>query len=264
MPQTYGPCAVWDPIYCCTWPTGATVAVTGYALEAATEILWAESGRQFGLCERTIRPCRRDCFDRGGWYEWASGVTTDMWPRPYLYQGNWFNLTCGSCPGSCSCVGLEEAVLPGPVYAVTQVLLNGSIMASGSYRVDEDRILVRTDGGMWPFCQDMTQDDDGVDAWAVTAQFGVPVPVSGRQAVGELACEIARACLGQECRLPANVQTAARQGVTIEFGDPNDIAQRLYFVGLFIHAYNPRRYSIGPRVFDVDGPGYRRTNTTAY
>src|SRR5512139_2553508 len=222
MPPVYGPCDVWDPIMCCVWPTGSTVAATGYALQSATEILWAESGRQFGLCERTIRPCRRDCFDRAGagWFEWSSGVGAWSWPRPWLYQGNWYNLTCGSCPGSCSCTGIEEAKLPGPVYAVTQVKLNGSVMSTGSYRIDEDQMLVRTDGGLWPFCQDMSAADTEDNTWSVTAQFGQPVPASGRQAVGELACEIARACAGEECRLPPGVKTAARQGVTIEFGDP--------------------------------------------
>jgi hypothetical protein len=154
--------------------------------------------------------------------------------------------------------------MPSSVYAVTQVLLHGSVLATGSYRIDNDRILVRTDGGAWPVCQDMSQPDDGDDAWAVTVQFGIPVPTIGRQALGELAVEIAKACLGQECRLPANITNLARQGVTIQFDDPNDVAQRLYFVALFMQSYNPHGYTGTAAVFDVDGPGYRFTNTAGY
>lgn len=255
----YGPCEVWEPITCVEWPTGSE-AVSGYALEAATDILWRESGQQFGLCTRTVRPCRRDCFDGYGWWQWT-GQGPLYWPQPALIRGNWYNLTCGGCAGSCSCTDVEEAMLPGPVYAITQVLLFGEVMPTGSYRVDNDQMLTRTDGGVWPYCQDMTQPDDGADAWAVTAQFGQPVPVSGRMAIGELAREIALACLGQECALPWNVTTAIRQGVTIELGDPTDIANRLYFVGLFIRSVNPNRYKSTARIFDPDGPEFRRTAT---
>lgn len=263
----YGPCDTWDPIYCCTFPTGSE-EITGYALQAATEVLWAESGRVFGLCERTVRPCRRECnggnWGAGSWWQWTTGYG-GVWPQPWLYRGNWYNLTCsGGCGDTCSCVEVSEAILPGPVHAVTQVLLHGSVMSTGSYRVDNDQLLVRTDGGVWPWCQDMTQPNDGADAWAVTAQFGQPVPVIGQQAVGELACEITKACRGLECRLPPNVQTAARQGVTLQFSDPNDIAERLYFVGLFIKAYNPLRLRGRARAYDVDSPRWRRTDTAGY
>lgn len=260
----YGPCAGWDdPIYCASWPTGSE-GVTGSMLLSAAETLDMASAQQFGLCERTVRPCRRDCFDaRGTWYEWT-GANGPLWPRPLLYNGQWFNLACGSCYGSCSCVGLEEAILPGPVYAVTQVKLNGSIMASGSYRLDEDRILVRTDGGRWPFCQDLSLEDTEDNTWSATVQFGRVVPTLGKQALGELAIEYAKACVGVDCRLPANVANLVRQGVTLQFSADEPYFERLYFVRNFLDTYNPDRRRGRAQAFDVEGPSFRRNRTTAY
>ncbi len=264
----YGPCAPWEPLACVAL-TGAAAAASGVALEAATETLWAASGRQFGLCERTVRPCREECFGAAGfgsWWEWSSGIGWGAWPRPYLFDGNWYNLACGACPGSCSCTVLEQTRLPGPVNRIVQVKLNGSIMASGSYRVDEDQVLVRTDGGRWPTCQDMAAEDDQPDTWSVTAEFGVPVPTLGAMAVGELMAEYAKACAGQDCRLPANVANLVKQGVSIEFNVDDPFYERLYFVKNFLDAYNPKspagqRLSMRPRVFDVDGNVARRNRT---
>ena len=265
MALTYGPCAGWDDPTFCVALTGAAAAASGFALLAAAETLDMASGQQFGLCERTVRPCRRDCASTrtGMWFEWT-GYAGELWPRPLLFNGQWFNLACGSCFGSCSCVGLEEAVLPGPVYGITQVLLHGSVMASGSYRVDEDRILVRTDGGMWPFCQDMSQPDDGADAWAVTAQFGTPVPELGKLALGELMAEYAKACAGVECRLPANAINLVRQGISLQFNPDSPWYENLFFVRNFLDTFNPDRRRGRAEAIDVEGPGYRRTNTSAW
>jgi hypothetical protein len=247
VPTVTGPCASWDPIWCCELPTGSQ-AVTGNAVAAATEVLWNLSGQRFGLCEVTLRPCRRDCFG-------------SSWPQPLLYGGAWFNLTCGSCPGTCSCGALEEAVLPAPVYSVVSVKVDGSPLVTGAYRVDDDRLLVRLDGGRWPDCQDLAKADTEVGTWSVTAQFGEAVPTVGRQAVGELACEMAKACLGEDCRLPANVASLVRQGVTISFPESQDLVDRLYFGHLFLSAYNPHKLAGRPQVYDVDGPSFRRTGT---
>lgn len=261
MATTTGPCAAWEPIWCCDLPTGSA-AVTGNAVQAATEVLWNLSGQRFGPCEVTVRPCRRDCFGAiwpygTNWPQWTGGT----WPQPALVDGAWLNLTCGACVGTCSCTALEEALLPAPVYAVTQVKVDGVVLAPGAYRVDDDRVLVRVDGGRWPTCQDLSLADTAVGTWSVTVQVGEAVPTIGRQAVGELACEIVKTCLGQDCRLPANIANLVRQGVSISFPDSQALADRLYFVGLFISAYNPHRLTGRARVYDVDGPTFRRTGT---
>jgi len=253
-----GLCEPWPVIWCPNLPTGSE-AVTGNALAAASEALWAATAQRFGLCTETIRPCRRDC---GGswpfadsWWEWMGGT----WPRPLLYDGAWYNITCGGCANGCSCGVLEEALLPGPVYEIIEVKVDGVPLPTTSYRLDNGRLLVRTDGGRWPACQDLAAEDTEVGTWSVTARFGEPVPILGQQAVGELACEMVRAMLGEDCRLPKNIQQLVRQGITISFPEDSELVSRLYFGGMFIRAFNPAGLVARPQVYDVDGPMFRRT-----
>lgn len=253
------PCGPWEPIFCCTLPAGAA-AITGSMVQAATEALWARSGRRFGLCEITLRPCRRSCD--GGWpfadQWWEFGT----WPRPLLYQGSWFNIACGGCGSGCSCTVLEEALLPAPVNSIVQVKLNGSVMVTGSYRLDDARLLVRTDGGTWPVCQDMAAADTEDNTWSVTALFGEAVPTLGQLAVGELACELVKACVGQPCALPPNATQVSRQGVTVDLQALSELLDSgmigLRNSDLFISTFNPNKLMAAPQVYDIDGPSFRR------
>lgn len=253
MTAMTGPCEAWTPIWCCELPTGSE-AVTGTAVMAATEVLWHATAQRFGLCSTTLRPCRRECDTT--WPAWTGG----RYPTPALTDRGWVNVACGGCGDSCSCTDLEEAILPGPVYAVTEVKVDGVVLATDAYRMDNHRLLVRVDGGVWPTCQYLDRADTETGTWSVTAQYGEPVPTLGQQAVGELACEMARACLGEECRLPLNVQQLVRQGVSISFSDSTELAERGYFGGLFVQTYNPHRLTGRAQVYDVDAP-WRRTNT---
>ena len=265
MTATMGPCADWDPILCCTLPAGSE-SVSGNMLTAATEILYHLSGQRFGLCEFTFRPCRHDCygnswpFDSGNWWQWGG-----FYPRPVLFDGAWFNLTCGSCSGTCSCGPLEEAWLPGPINSVISVKLDGVSMPASAYRVDDFRKLVRVDGQRWPVCQDLSADDDQPGTWSVTVTIGEAVPVVGQLAVGELLCDLIAGCLGQTCVLPKNATTITRQGLTINFPTFTELLQAgllgLKWTDIFISTYNPSRLRARPQVFDVDGYLYRRTGT---
>jgi hypothetical protein len=258
----FGPCEPWTPIWCANLTTAAQAA-TGTGLAAATEILYALSGRQFGLCAVELRPCRRDCAGGAipaGWWEYGA------WPRPALINGAWYNLGCGGCAGGCSCTTLEEAVLPGPVHDIVQVLVDGDVLDSSAYRLDNNRLLVRVDGGVWPACQNLAAATTETGTWAVTARFGQPVPVMGQLAVGELAAEFAKACVGDDdCALPKPVQQIARAGITMTFLDPNEVFAQgrigLTNCDLFIQTVNPHGLQAAPQVYDVDGPTFRRTGT---
>lgn len=266
MTTEYGPCEDWPVEWVCTDDLAAAPELTGAALATATEILWALSGRQFGLCEVTLRPCRRDCVD-------AAFLSSEMffpssgdvgWPYPALLGGRWVNLACGGCGDDCSCSAVSEVILPGPVHDIVEVLVDGIILADNEYRLDDSRRLVRL-GAQWPTCNDLNLDDDQPGTWSVTANYGRDVPESGKWAVGELACQLLKAMRGEDCRLPNNVVSLARQGVTIKFPDINELFARgrtgLYLVDIFLAAFNPNGLQSASRVYSVDSPRARRTGT---
>lgn len=258
-------CEPWPAVSCCNL-TGVSPSASGTYLQAATDILYQLTAQQFGLCTFTFRPCRHDCygnawpFDGGNWWQWGS-----TYPRPILFDGAWFNLTCGSCSGTCSCGPLEEAWLPGPVHAVVEVKVNGVVLSPTAYRVDDFRKLVRTDGGRWPVCQNLTAADTETGTWSVTVELGQEVPAIGQLAVGELYCEIAKACTGVACALPPGVTTVTRQGVVLDFDSFADLLDRgllgLRYCDMFVSTYNPNRLRSAPQVYDVDGETNRRVGT---
>jgi hypothetical protein len=84
--------------------------------------------------------------------------------------------------------------------------------------VDDAQWLVRTDGDCWPECADYNVDS-GEGFFSVTYFKGLAVPSVIARAAGELACEWAKSCMGQPCRLPQRVQSIVRQGVTISMVD---------------------------------------------
>lgn len=216
----------------CDWPLAAidcdALADLDYGveldiIEMATAYLWNWTGRQFGLCDLTLRPCRRDCPDTPGLYYGASGTPTSTlvgpW-RPVLIDGDWTNLTCGRCRDVCGCDRPSTIRLPGPVHAVGDVTIDGAILAPSAYRVDNRGVLVRQDGGTWPLCQKVGLPAGEVGTWSVEYTRGVPVPSGGQVAAAKLACEMAKAVVSpKDCGLPQRIQTVTREGVTVGFVD---------------------------------------------
>lgn len=262
MASTAGlPCDPWPAIWCCDI-NDASPITTGWALEAATEVLWSLSGRRFGLCTVTSRPCRRECaMSWPGIGNWWEPFGPSLYPMPALIGGSWFNITCGGCGGGCACSFTEEVVLPAPVAAVTEVRIDGSPLPTGSYRLDDGRLLVRQDGGRWPMCQNLSVPATGTGAWTVTAQYGEQVPTMGQLAVGELACQLMKACdptLGGDCALPPNLQSLVREGVTMQFTE--DVQSRIrtdgrlgiWSVDVFLLATNPKGLQARSRVYSPD------------
>lgn len=259
-----GPCDIWEPVWTCL--DAINLGVTGQALQSATEVLWSLSGQQFGLCTTVLRPCRAECRDA----LWPAGSTLwpNIWPgqtypMPFWWQGQWLNLTCATCTTGCSCNVVSEFKLSAPVHDIVEILIDGVLLPSTAYRLDENRIVVRTDGGEWPICNDLSKNATEVGTWSVTARYGVDVPELGKLAVGELACEFAKALSGDECNLPQPIQSLSRQGVNITYVD----AQQAYgqghiglrFSDMFISTFNPSGLKGRSRVYDVDGSDGRRT-----
>jgi hypothetical protein len=255
-------CEPWpfDDDSCCDFiELGIAPAVTGLALEAASEALWLATGQRFGNCAVTLRPCRRDCTDQ--WppdFLWSDGIVWNHWgyPWPALVGGVWLNLACGNCAGECSCTSFSEILLPDPVHEVVSVTLDGSPLASGSdYLVYDHQRLVRV-GAEWPRCQNY-EVTGGPGTLLLEVKFGEPVPALGQLAVAKYACELAKACAGLECELPPYVTQVTRQGVTFTL-DPVKLLDSgltgVLLPDLFIRRYNPRGLMDRARAYSPDRP----------
>jgi hypothetical protein len=243
---------------CCEdfWVT-LSPAMQASAAAYASLALWARTGRQYGLCPVTVRPCGRWCTDDGvgGWY-WGGGMFL-----PYIVDGTWRNCWCGCNGGSCcSCQPSCQVYLPGPVGEIISVTVDGVVIDPATYRVDDQRWLVRTgEGNCWPDCQDFDVNS-GTGTFFVTYTRGEEPPAPLLTAAGTLACEWARACLGQDCRLTPYIIGLSRQGVDFSAVDPMTLLD-LGFTGLFevdslIAALNPYQQTHRMRLLspDIDGP----------
>jgi hypothetical protein len=151
----------------------------------ASYLLWAATGKVYGPCPTSVLPC----------------VTS----------------TCGYCENplrQCSCRHVPEIRLDGPVAEITEVVIDGVPLPDTDYRVDDYEWLVRLDGESWPTDADPL-DPDG---FRVDYLLGVSPPAGAGAATGELACEIAKArCNHEACRLPSNIRSLTRQGISVEF-----------------------------------------------
>lgn len=205
----------------------AAIAAARAKFEAiAVENLWNLTGRVFGVCPVELRPCRSDCaggestFWGGGPYPPLGGGGTPW--RPVLIAGEWHNITCGSCVGSCSCSlnAATSLTLPGPVAAIDEVIISGTTLPPTAYRLAYGRHLIRTDGDSWPACQDLSLAPDAIGAFTIRYTRGVTVPIAGQAAAGKLAMELAKGfCGGDDCELPEYVQSLTRQGLQVSLED---------------------------------------------
>lgn len=266
-----GPCDPWPVNLCCD-VDGVDQATIDRMVMAATEVYWGLSGRQFGLCTiPAIRPCRRSCFEQWGglgWSLWGGGNPfSNGWaPGGWQSRSWWFPPTCGRCSGDCSCTTVEEIALPGPVAEIVQVKLDGEIMATGSYRVDNWDTLVRTDGGTWPLCQDMSLPDTEPNTMSVTVRVGKKVPTLGELAVGELACVFIAGCRpNQVCAVPDHLIAQTRAGFSQAFTAVSELVKEGLVGGemgdLFLRTFNPSRLQSRSTVHSPDYRPARRAGT---
>lgn len=268
---TVGPCEWTIDTGCCDdWDTYSP-SVQAAARDYASTVLWAATGRRFGLCTRVVRPCGRQCSDGEwggngvyGWW-WADGT----W-FPYIFNGLWRNCWCG-CNGLAGCCGCNvdcQVYLEGPVNNIISVEVDGETIDPSTYRVDNGIWLVRTQDAStddcWPQFQNFNiQSGEGV--FTVTYQKGLAVPTALQRAAGELACEFAKACTGAACRLPGRATNIARQGISISMVDVNTLLEKgltgIATVDQIIRTYNPYGLTGPMRIASPDFPERTRIQT---
>lgn len=249
------PCA-WDvqaSICCADWASYSDALKT-QAIRYGTFVMWAATGRQFDACELTVYPCGRDGYGEGGaWgYWWNDGVFI-----PYIWNGQWFNAVCGCGGIGClSCRPRCAAYLPGPVLSVSEVIVDGETISEDEYRVYDQQWLTRVgEHDCWPACQDYNAE---TLKFQVTYTRGTEVPQIVLDQAAVIACEYAKACLGQECALPSRVVNIARQGVTVSLQDI-DALLRDGFTGIttvdqVIRQFNPGLLKGRTRLYSPDVP----------
>lgn len=243
-----------------------TPEVRAIAEVFAGQTLRMLTGYRVGGCPVTVRPCNRSCVP-GTWLTAPdvgalfAGVGNGYFGfSPYVgFDGQWMN-ACGCSGDGCSCTKVEEVLLPVTVGvgSIESVVLDGVTLPPTAYRVDNANRLVRTDGGSWPVCQDMNLDS-GVGTFLVTYLDGNPVDGVGAYVAGLLAAEYAKACAGQDCALPSNVQTITRQGVTMQL-DPEMFVggnTGVRAVDSYIRIWNPVN-SLPSGIYSPDAPRGRR------
>lgn len=241
-----------------TWDS-ASPQLQASATEFATDILWAATGRQFSACPITVRPCLRG-NNQWGWWRYNDGNFYGAgggW-IPFIWDGQWFNgCGCGANgPFCCEPRWNTQALLEGPVAAITNVTINGLTVPDTSYRVDDAQWLVRTDGGTWPIFQDLNSDAGLVNTWTVSYLRGTYVPKALLAAAGSLAIEYIKACGTGDCRLPGRVTSIIRSGVQMSFVDPTTLLDKgftgLEEVDILIRTYNPYGLTHRLRLFSPD------------
>jgi hypothetical protein len=132
-----------------------------------------------------------------------------------------------------------------PVRAISEVLIDGVVIAAENYRLDQNKWLVYMNDSegnaqFWPSCQNLARDLTEEGTFAVTYTYGADPPEAGLLAAAELACQIAAASAGQECALPAGTTRVTRQGITVEVERIKAILTRLPLTNLFLQTYNPQ------------------------
>lgn len=252
------PCEGWTPATdtCQSWG-GYSQAVKDYATALATLVLWAATGRRYGRCLITVRPC---------------GPSNPALYRTYPVQGGGFWTLLGvpgggvigpvsvdgCCAGACGC-SPSEIILPGPASEVVEVQVDGAVVNTSDYRLDGDR-LVRI-GGSWPVWQDLGAAAGAAGTWSVEYRRGREVPPALQNAMGLFACEIAKARSGGSCALPARITSVSRQGVDVQLLSVEDFLDKgltgYEQVDMVIRALNPGGLHAAPRVLSLDVPQMR-------
>lgn len=223
------------------------------AITAAQEWLWAQSGRQFGVCTATVRPTSEqfvacDTPWMLDWWRRYGGASYSS--TGYLF---WNGLACGCCIGDnyvqASSCGSTPAISLGyaPITSVQSVTIDGVVLNASNYEVVDGEYLMRTDGQLWPCCQSRATPLGEPGTWSVALTYGTPVPALGNFATRALARFLLSLCgTGDACAVPEGVQTLTRQGMVVEMPDPGEIFSGVGHTGIgpvdaFLGMTNPNR-----------------------
>ena len=242
-----GPCTAWltgeEVAACCNVQT-SDGAIFDDVADQASQLLYQLSGRRYsGLCSaESYRPPCDSCWC--GYQILSRGYVIGPWDYGYPL------LLCDQCLIACQPSRVKLAGYP--VREITEVKINGAIVAPTEYTLWNHRYLSALNDNVWPLAQDLTLEDTEDNTFSVSYTYGMSPPAAGVAAAGELACQLYQACAGSTtCALPTGTTRVTRQGITIEklaftswgFKEGRWAGGRwqtgLPLVDAFLNAYNP-------------------------
>jgi len=249
-------------------PEGTTEEEIGRWQLVAAELLFYLTGQRYGpSCPVAVRPCRKTCGETYAWL-WqgqtlgSTGLRSTGGFVPYMAGGAMYNASFCGCGGTCNCgPELCEVFLPGPVYDVVSVDVDGVTVPPAEYFLYDGQYLVRQSGtGCWPSCQDMGKTS-GEGTFTVTYRTGLPLPALGVAALSKLTEHYIKGCNGCGCGVSSGnraIRSLNRQGVQMEFEDASEVLADgrtgIPIVDQFINAVNPLRLGGSLRVLSPDAP----------
>lgn len=265
-------CQVWDletSHGCWDIPDDTPPETILFWQRSASEYLWKATGRRLGPgCPLTVRPCRKSCAD--GWpglLRFPGGVANSTGGMiPYIVAGEFRNAVLCGCTRACHCgPELCDIVLPGPIFDIVEVDINGDILAETEYQTVDGNRLRRTtntatgENDCWPSCQDLTKRTGLDNTFSVTYRTGLSLSNMAHAAVTQLTAHLIRGCNGG-CGCGAgtrqNLQRLSRQGVDLEFADPQEVftdgRTGIEAVDWFIRTENPYKLGSTLRVLSPD------------
>jgi hypothetical protein len=229
-------CSPWvdiaDVRYC--KPTAEPDGQFQRALEAASWLLYAATGYRWpGICTDMIWPGASGPLTQTLQNPTGEGYRPLPMPETYDWWGSG-PCSCGSDdPLGTPCQMHANVRLPGgPVIDVTAVTIDGTPFTA--YTIVDDRWVVRTDGQVWPCCNNLV-DTPGPGVFTIAYRYGSHPGPAGALAVEVLACELVASwppnnC--EDCKLPRRLTQATYEGASFAVLDPFNFLDQGRF-GLF-------------------------------
>lgn len=197
------------------------------AVLTATAVLWEATGRRFGVCTRTARPC--------------------------AHRGR----CAGACGASCCSTTYYDRIDldphgRSPVDAVASVVVAGDTLDAESYAVVDARWLLRLPPlTRWPTRSDIAGDPPDLE---IEWSYGTPPPTDlVLSAVVPLACELAKKYAGQPCSIPDNVISVSREGAQFVMTDLTALVSDGHIGPPSVIAAIRRAHPYGPSVQQPGG-----------
>lgn len=189
-------------------------------IAAAVDAMHTKTCGKYGVCSVTYRPCvsRCDCRD--------------------------------VCSGDCSwrAYDLRDLTML-PIISVDEIRIDGDVVAETQYWLSANSLIPLRDGVLWSryVPQDMNLPFNSSGTWSVTLTVGEIPPELVLIAAGDLACHLARLCLGLPCDLPQNAVSVTRDGVTVRLDTGFEAIQT---VKMAIDAYGCNARARRSRIVD--------------